>query len=131
MLSDEEERAQTARIMTNAMKEGMHGPTAECLRPEEILRIASEMQSCPGDSRARAVRFSKKYPAFMEQCPVLFQKACRPGMDMNMLRFMVSTIRESEDDAESSGIVGKRLAERFVRPSMVAEGEGEGEGEGV
>lgn len=115
--AENDERVATARIMTESMKSAVNRPQAAPLEPGEILRIVSEMQSGPGDVRKKAALYSHKYPAFMEQCPALFQKACRPGMDMNMLRFMVDTMR-SNDEEESSNIVGARLAERFVTPNV-------------
>eukprot|EP00873_Tetraselmis_striata_P043968 jgi/Tetstr1/464232/TSEL_009037.t1 len=115
--ADAEDRVATARIMTESMKSAVSRPPSAPLDSETILRIVSEIQSGPGDVRAKAERYSRKYPAFMEQCPVLFQKACRPGLDMNMLRFMVDTMRANEEE-ESSSIVGARLAERFVTPSV-------------
>ena len=120
--SENEERVATARIMTESMKSAVSRPQAAPLAPEEILRIAAEMQSGPGDVRTKAERYSRKYPAFMEQCPALFQKACRPGLDMNMLRFMVDTMRNNDED-ESSNIVGARLAERFVAPNVRPAGD--------
>lgn len=114
---DKDDRAATARIMTETMKTAINRPQSAPLDPDSILKIVSEMQSDPSDVRTKAKRYSGRYPAFMEQCPALFQKACRPGMDMNMLRFMVSTMKDNNEE-ESSSIVGARLAERFVTPRV-------------
>ena len=111
------DRSATAKIMTESMKEAMSGPPPAPVGVREILRIVTEMQASRGDARGKALEYSRKYPAFMEQCPALFQKACRPDMDMNMLRFMVSAIDE-HDEEESSSLVGAKLAERFVPPNI-------------
>lgn len=115
--AESEERAAAARIMTEGMKRAVVRPQAAPLDPEEIMRIVSEMQAGPGDVRGKAEHYSRKYPAFLEQCPALFQKACRPCLDMNMLRFMVDTMRSGGEE-ESASAVGARLAERFVTPKV-------------
>lgn len=114
-----DERSSTTEVMTRVMHEHMSadGGCAEPpapLSPDEIMAIVEEMQAEPvSGARERAAKYGRKYVAFMEQCPALFQKACKPGIDMNMLRFMVETARGADED-ENSSIVGARLAEKFV-----------------
>lgn len=67
------------------------------------------MQQHPGNEVERARVFCKKYPEAMEQCPVLFERACRRGLDMDMLEFVTRAASESDDDA-----VGATLAKRFL-----------------
>ena len=121
-----EEGDATRRVMTRVMHERMRDAGAGAgagagdatpLDPDEIMRIVEEMQGDPRDSRSRAAAYGRKYPGFMEQCPALFQKACRPGIDVNMLRFMVEASK-GHDEEESASAVGARLAERFVRPRV-------------
>lgn len=107
------ERAETARIMSEAVREHMGASDRETLGPEEIVRIVEEMQADPRDARGRAAAYSRKYAAFVEQCPALFQKACRPGIDMGMLKFMVEAAGEGGGGEDA---VGARLAAQFVSP---------------
>lgn len=117
-------KLETARVMTEAMKRVVEGPPSEPLAPGRILAIVREMQAATAlDATGRAAVFSGKYPGFMEQCPALFQKACRPGLDMGMLEFMVGSVQDNGEE-ESASLVGSRLAERFVTSRSEAGGEG-------
>jgi hypothetical protein len=58
--------------------------------------------------------FRKKYPEFYERYPGLFFKASEDGMDMNMLRFMLSKVGM----AGGEEVVGKRLYSDYVSPAF-------------
>lgn len=118
---EKEERSATTKIMTQVMHEHMKKTDTQetSLEPDDIIKIVEEMQKDPCDVCSKAAKYSKKYTAFMEKCPALFQKACKPNMDMNMLRFMVETMKGA-DEEENSSIVGARLAEKFVTPKKDA-----------
>ena len=90
------------------MMKQLDNPDSPPLSAAEIVTIVEEMQG--SESQTKATEFGEKYPRFLEQCPVLFRKACKPGLDMNMLRFMVEA---SKDDCGDEH-VGERLAKKYV-----------------
>jgi hypothetical protein len=102
--------------MTEMMKRNLELPEAPPISSNEIIRIVEEMQASECDPRAKAREFGDRYPRFLEQCPVLFKKACKSGLDLNMLRFMVDA--SSEGDNVGSEKVGQRLAKQFVYPNI-------------
>lgn len=104
--------SEIADAMKKAMKKHMESSSEppEKLSPEEIVSIVREMQSSPGPAKSVAAKYADKYPAFVEQCPTLFQKACKPGLDMNMLTFMVQSMAADDGDEQ----VGQHLANKFV-----------------
>lgn len=78
-------KASVAAIMSSVMRDNMIDPSQiQTIPPEEIIRIVTDMQSCNKDDAGRARKYSRKYTAFMQQFPTLFQMACRPGMDMGL-----------------------------------------------
>lgn len=101
----------TRRAMTDAMLRRMNTSCdSEAVPPAEVVSIVEEMQGHPGDELERAKVFSSKYPSFLEQCPVLFERACRRGFDVGMLRYMADAAER--DSGESD--VGEALARRYV-----------------
>ncbi len=104
------------KSMSEAMQKNMSLPESPPLSATEILKIVEEMQGSDADAGAKAKDFGDRYPRFLEQCPVLFRKACGQGLDMNMVRFMVEASLE-EGDAGGE-MVGERLAKKFVFPKF-------------
>ena len=88
------------------------------LSASEIVRIVEEMQSHAGPPEARREHFRKTRKVFRDACPTLFEMACKPGMDMRMLAFMLKT-RDSVGAGDENGwaadkVVGSRLAGKFL-----------------
>lgn len=79
-----------------------------------IEAIVTEMQNYTGSPETRRTVFSEKYPEFYERYPGLFFKASEDGMDMNMLRFMLSKVGMSGGEE----VVGKRLYSDYVSPTF-------------
>lgn len=84
----------------------------------EIVVIVEEMQAHKGTPEARREHFRKTRKEFRDACPTLFEMACKPGMDMRMLGFMLRT-RDSVGAGDENGwaadkIVGTRLAGKFL-----------------
>ena len=102
--------------MKASMQRNLELPEAPPISANEIIRIVEEMQASECDPRVKAREFGDRYPGFLEQCPVLFKKACKSGLDLNMLRFMVDTSSEGDDGGSEK--VGERLAKQFVYPRM-------------
>nr|WRJ69888.1 hypothetical protein TetV2_00443 [Oceanusvirus sp.] len=115
--SENDQRKQTVQAMSAAMKRQMDAePSREKkhVPPEEVLRIAKMMQAYEGSAVERAEVFARMHPDFMEQCPALFQMACRTGMDMGMLEFMVGAAT-AHDEEDAKEMVGAKLMQRYVK----------------
>lgn len=113
-----EDTGATVRVIRDVMKERIdRNPTGQAkhVPPTEVLRIAKLMQEYQGTSVERAEVFSRMYPDLVEQCPSLFQMACRDGMDMGMLEFMVNTCMTS-DEEDGREKIGEALAVKYVKP---------------
>ena len=104
------------KSMSETMQRNLSLPESPPLSATEILEIVDEMQSSDVDAGSKAKDFGDRYPRFLEQCPVLFRKACGPGLDMNMIRFMVEA--SCEEGEAGNEIVGDRLAKKFVYPKL-------------
>jgi hypothetical protein len=90
----------------------------------EILKIVEEIQAFEGTREERREHFRKTRKEFRDACPTLFDMACKPGLDMRMLAFMLRT-RDSVGAGEENGwaadkIVGSRLAGRYLPASAKA-----------
>jgi hypothetical protein len=114
-MSDKADKA-AVKSMSEAMQKNMSIPESPPLSATEILKIVDEMNASDADAGTKAKDFGERYPRFLEQCPVLFRKACGPGLDMNMIRFMVQA--SSEEGDAGGNMVGERLAKKFVYPKM-------------
>lgn len=79
-----------------------------------IELIVTEMQNFQGSPETRRAVFSEKYPEFSERYPGLFFKSSEDGMDMNMLRFMLSKV----DNKDGEEVVGKKLYTDYVSPAF-------------
>lgn len=88
------------------------------LSTDEIVGFIREMQAFAGTVDERRINFRKSMKTFRDACPTLFEMACKPGIDMRMLGFMLKT-RDSVGAGEENRwaadkIVGRRLAGIFL-----------------
>jgi hypothetical protein len=112
-----DERQKTVQAMSALMKRAITADPSrdkKHIPPEEVLRIAKLMQEYEGSAVERAEVFGRLYPDLMEQCPALFQMACRTAMDIGMLEFMVRATT-GHDEEEAKEMVGGKLMQRYVK----------------
>lgn len=90
------------------------------LSSSEIMRIVREIQNSHLSEEQRKGFYSKRYVKFSECYKVLFDMACRPGIDMKKLEYML-TMREkvvkgtmSVDNASKH--VGQTMFDEYVKP---------------
>ncbi|AUF82687.1 hypothetical protein TetV_605 [Tetraselmis virus 1] len=83
--------------------------------PDEVKRIITMINNYPATPVKRAKVFAPRYPDLVEQCPSLFQMACRGGMNLEMLDFMVNAAKD-KDEEEGKEKVGQMLAMKYLKP---------------
>ena len=89
-----------------------------------------EMQAHKGTREDRREHFRKTRKEFRDACPTLFEMACKPGLDMRMLAFMLRT-RDAVGAGDENGwaadkIVGSRLAGKYLPEAAKAKRPREG-----
>lgn len=108
---DNNSAARIAAVMAKEMQDCTEDTSI--INKDEIIRIVTEIQSDKRHGVGRARKYIHKYVAFAQQYPTLFNMACRPNMNMEMLTFMVSNMDEDNQE-ESADAVGERLAKMFA-----------------
>jgi hypothetical protein len=80
----------------------------------EAVRWMQRQTGASGDScREEAVR---RFPDIALSHPRLFEMACRPGLDMGMLEFIIESLRKHGPGDRAEREVGEKLADVYIRP---------------
>lgn len=85
-------------------------------RREMILRIVKEITSSTVENKEEY--FAEKYENFKTKYPVLYDVACRPGIDMANLEYMINLLGKMHDHRlsqhDASVNVGQMLYDKYI-----------------
>jgi len=89
---------------------------------DELFAIVQEIQSSPLSTKNRQFTFERKYAAFAERYPKLFQGACAGQMDLQQFREMLRLRNRVQSNKmslyDASAIVGQKLYDCYVKPMI-------------
>jgi hypothetical protein len=86
----------------------------------EVLRIVGDMHAATGSPAHKARAFAGQYPDFKRLYPVLFEMACKPGMNMEVLSYMVTALQTHGEGQDTEVMVGQKLVDTYVTPALEA-----------
>jgi hypothetical protein len=83
---------------------------------DDVLRITEEMRAAPGSAAHKTRVFGKSHPDFLRNYPVLFEMACKPQINMDILRYMISTLQTQGEGQDTEVLIGQKLVDTYVKP---------------
>lgn len=88
----------------------------------DIMRIVKEINSFPGNMKAKQSHFEKKYPEFVTNYNMLFTMACEDNFDFGRLQYMLN-LKDDIDNKKvtfenASKEVGQKMFDVYVRDNV-------------
>lgn len=94
---------------------------------DELMRIVKEVASMNKNEREKRRYCQNTYPDFVDRYPMLYEKVCENGFDMERFMYMMNLrhqIQEKKHTVDSaSAIVGQRLFDVYVKPIVDKNGD--------
>jgi hypothetical protein len=94
----------------------------EKLPSDELLAIIQEIVDEKGNSKDKQRIIRKKYPAFVDGYPTLFEMATKPGFDFERFKYMLqlkdSVEQNNLSQYDASAKVGQMLYNVYVKDKI-------------
>ncbi len=99
----------------------------EGLPNDELIHIVRTVASMNKSMREKRKYCQASFPDFVDRYPMLYEKVCEDGFDMNRFMYMMNLKNQIQKKAQTvdsaSKIVGQRLFDEYVKPIVDGKSE--------